>query len=191
MSFFAQLSKAVGIIFGLKSDSQGERVKKNSPRKKNPAANKRPKIVKKKFAAKGRSSSGRRTSSIPSPRTILHKGKNLASSSKAILAKGRFMAKAEAIKLKELAAQGKAENNKKVGEITHYFGKISVAVVRIDDGPLIVGDKIKIIGDGTNFVQVVRSMQVESVDVKVAKRGQLVGLKVNKPVHPKDNVYKY
>lgn len=76
-----------------------------------------------------------------------------------------------------------------VGEIAHFFSKISVAVVELK-APLSVGDKIRIQGPTTNFEQTVQSMQIEHNDVKTAKKGQSIGLKVNERVREGDTVYK-
>jgi len=77
-----------------------------------------------------------------------------------------------------------------VGEITHYFTKIQVCVLKVTGKTLLINDRIFIRGKSTDFQQTVRSMQVESLDVKVAKKGQLVGLKVDKIVKIGDKVYK-
>lgn len=76
-----------------------------------------------------------------------------------------------------------------VGEITHYFSKIQVVVVKVTKEPLKVGDQIHIYGK-SDFIQKVASIQIESVDVKSAKKGQLVGLKVNKEASVGDKVFK-
>lgn len=81
-------------------------------------------------------------------------------------------------------------NSPLVGEITHYFAKIKVVVVKVTKGPLKVGDRINIKGKGTDFIQDIDSMQIESVDVKSARKGQLVGLKVKKAVKVGDKVFK-
>lgn len=78
----------------------------------------------------------------------------------------------------------------KVGEITHYFDRIKVTVVKITQGTILVGDKLTIVGQKSKFIQKVWSMQIESLDVKIAKKGQLIGLKVDKPVAVGDVVYK-
>ncbi|OGX06982.1 MAG: hypothetical protein A2Z88_04165 [Omnitrophica WOR_2 bacterium GWA2_47_8] len=65
-----------------------------------------------------------------------------------------------------------------------------VCVVRINRGSLRVGDTIHIVGAGTNLKQKVRSLQIESVDVRAASKGKLVGLKVDKRVRENDKVYK-
>lgn len=78
----------------------------------------------------------------------------------------------------------------KVGEITHFFDRINVCVVKITQGTVLIGDKLTMAGLKTHFVQKVWSMQIESQDVKVAHKGQLIGLKVDKPVAVGDIVYK-
>ncbi len=77
-----------------------------------------------------------------------------------------------------------------VGVITHYFDRIKVCVVKLTQGTILIGDKLTILGGKTKFVQKVWSMQIESEDVKVAKKGQLIGLKVDKLVAVGDKVYK-
>ena len=77
----------------------------------------------------------------------------------------------------------------KVGKITHYFNKIGVAVVELTD-PLAVGDQIKISGRGNEFLMTVASMQIEHEQIKEAKKGDTVGLKVDQPVKESDEVYK-
>ena len=77
-----------------------------------------------------------------------------------------------------------------IGEITHYFDRIKVCVVKINQGTVLVGDKLTIVGKSSKFIQKVWSMQIESVDVKVAKKGQLIGLKIDKPATVGDIVYK-
>ncbi len=81
-------------------------------------------------------------------------------------------------------------NLARAGEITHYFGRIKVCVVKVTQGSILIGDRLTITGTKTSFVQKVWSMQIENKDVKVARRGQLIGLKVDKPVAVGDIVYK-
>jgi putative protease len=77
-----------------------------------------------------------------------------------------------------------------IGEVTHYFTKIGVAVIRIKNGELRKGDRIAIRGKTTNFQQVVNSMQIHNKDVEVARAGDEIGLKVDERVREKDIVYK-
>ena len=80
-------------------------------------------------------------------------------------------------------------DKKPVGEITHFFGHISVAVVKLS-GKLKEGDKILIEGATTNFEQEAKSMQIEHKEVKEAKKGDSIGLKVKDRVREGDKVYK-
>ena len=82
---------------------------------------------------------------------------------------------------------------KEVGIVSHYFTKISVAVVELKD-TVSVGDRILIRGgtypSATDFEQTVESMQIEHKNVKTAKAGQSIGLKVDQRVREGDKVYK-
>lgn len=84
----------------------------------------------------------------------------------------------------------KEEKKVYVGVITHYFSRIEVAVLKMEGAAIAVGDKIVIEGKATNFKQTVKSLQIESVDVKMAKKGKLVGMKIDKAARVGDKVYK-
>lgn len=75
-----------------------------------------------------------------------------------------------------------------VGEVTHYFDKIKVCVIRIDRGILKKGDRLVIAGNKGSLTQLINSMQIENADVSVARKGQLIGLKVAKEVYVGDSV---
>jgi len=77
----------------------------------------------------------------------------------------------------------------KVGKITHYFDKIGVAVVELNDR-LAVGDKIKISGHNNEVVMTVESMQIEHEKIQEANKGDTVGMKVDQEVSEGDEVYK-
>ena len=81
------------------------------------------------------------------------------------------------------------ENIVEIGRITHFFSKISVAVVELK-APLNVGDTIVVKGPNTDYEQVVDSMQIEHEDVKRAEKGQSIGLRVAERVRETDVVYK-
>lgn len=81
------------------------------------------------------------------------------------------------------------ENVVEVGRITHFFSKISVAVIELK-APLNVGDTIVVKGPTTDFEQVVDSMQIEHENVAKAEAGQSIGLKVVQRVRETDMVYK-
>ncbi len=81
------------------------------------------------------------------------------------------------------------ENIIEVGQITHFFSKISVAVIELRK-PLKVGDTIVVKGPTTDFEQPVESMQIEHKEVQKAEAGQSIGLKVLQRVRETDLVYK-
>jgi putative protease len=76
-----------------------------------------------------------------------------------------------------------------VGKVTHYFDRISVAVLGLTD-KLRVGDMVHFLGHSTDFKQEINSLQIEHQNVEEAKPGQDVALKVNQKVHPNDAVFK-
>ena len=76
-----------------------------------------------------------------------------------------------------------------VGRVTHFYPKISVAIVELK-APLSIGDKILIKGATTNFEQTVESMQIEHKNIESAEAGQIIGLKVKDRVRENDKVYK-
>ena len=78
---------------------------------------------------------------------------------------------------------------KEIGLISHYFAKISVAVVELKEA-LSAGDRILIQGETTNVEQIVESMQIENENIQSAAAGQSIGLKVDQRVREGDKVYK-
>ncbi len=82
-----------------------------------------------------------------------------------------------------------AEEGKPIGEISHYFSNIGVAVIDLTDA-LKEGDEIRIIGGEADFTQEVSSMEVDREKVQEAKKGQSVGLKVEQKVREGYKVYR-
>jgi putative protease len=83
----------------------------------------------------------------------------------------------------------KPKEEKPLGEVTHFYSHLSVAVIKVL-APLSVGDTVKIKGATTNFEQAIGSMQVEHAQVQTAKKGMLIGMKVDKKVREGDLIYK-
>ena len=80
-------------------------------------------------------------------------------------------------------------NEKEIGVISHYFGKVSVGIVELTD-VLKIGDSIRIKGAHDDFTQKIETMQIEHVTVNEANKGDSVGIKVAQPVHEHDKVFK-
>jgi len=81
------------------------------------------------------------------------------------------------------------EELQEVGKVSHFFTKISVAVIELT-ATVSVGDRILIRGPTTNLEQKIDSMEIEHEKVQTAKAGQSIGLKVKDRVRETDIVYK-
>ncbi len=81
------------------------------------------------------------------------------------------------------------EELQEVGKVSHFFTKISVAVIELT-AAVSVGDRILIRGPTTNLEQTIDSMEIEHEKVQIAKAGQSIGLKVKDRVRETDVVYK-
>lgn len=78
---------------------------------------------------------------------------------------------------------------KAIGVVVGYFARIGVAAIRITNGELKIGDRIKIKGHSTDLEEAIESMQVEHQTVDKATPGMDVGLKVKDRVREHDVVY--
>jgi putative protease len=79
---------------------------------------------------------------------------------------------------------------KKIGEVIKFFGKIGVAAIRLSEGSLKVGETIHVVGHTTDFTQSIDSMQIENKNVQEAGPGADIGIKVKDRVREHDVVYK-
>lgn len=80
------------------------------------------------------------------------------------------------------------KKDKPIGKVTHYYGGIKVAIVKFKK-PFKVGSKLSFRGATTDFDQVVKSMQYDHQEIKMAPKGKEVGIKVSKKVRDGDEVY--
>ena len=104
-------------------------------------------------------------------------------------------AKASAPRLKPISGKPAtlivaAPQKRLVGKVTHFYNKISVGIIELTDSDLAVGDEISIEGPHTNFKQKVDSMQIDMKPIKIAVKGQEIGMKVKDRVREHDIVYK-
>ena len=91
--------------------------------------------------------------------------------------------------VKKKPSRRKEKKELKIGKVTHFYGKIKVAVVKLR-ASLRIGDRIKIQGGEREFEQIVKSMEVEHKKIKKALKGKEIGLKVKKKTREGDKVYK-
>jgi len=86
--------------------------------------------------------------------------------------------------------RGPLPGEERVGFVTHYYGHLSVAAIRLESGSLRVGDTIRILGHTSDFRQRVDSMQIEHQPVTEAGKRQEIGIKVTEHAREHDDVYK-
>jgi hypothetical protein len=77
-----------------------------------------------------------------------------------------------------------------IGEVTHFFDRISVAVIRLS-ADVSVGDWVQFYGTHTQFVQQVESMQIEHQPVDSAPAGSEVAIQTISPARKGDGLYPY
>ncbi len=76
-----------------------------------------------------------------------------------------------------------------IGKVSDFFSRPVVAGIELT-APLKLGDKIHVKGHTTDLELTVASMQINNVDVKEAKAGDSVGIKVSERVRRGDTVCK-
>jgi len=79
----------------------------------------------------------------------------------------------------------------RIGTVTHYFGHLSVAVVKLEPGvTLRVGDNIHVKGHTSDFSQRVESLQIGHASVEEVGTDDDFGLKVAEHAREHDVVYR-
>ncbi len=78
----------------------------------------------------------------------------------------------------------------RVGEVMKYFSKPSVAAVKIVEGTLSVGDRIRFTGHTTDFEDTVDSMEINNEKIEKAQAGDYIGIRVADRVRPGDEMFK-
>lgn len=76
-----------------------------------------------------------------------------------------------------------------IGKVSDFFKKPVVAGIELT-APLKVGDKVHIKGHTTDQELTIQSMQIDNRDVKEAKAGDSVGIKISDRARQGDTVYK-
>ena len=71
-----------------------------------------------------------------------------------------------------------------IGKVIHFYDKLGVAIIDLENGGLKVGDQIKFKKGDSEFTQSIDSLQVEHQSVDSVKSGDSFGLKVNQPTKP-------
>ncbi len=81
----------------------------------------------------------------------------------------------------------------RIGKVTNYFRKIDVAEIKIEARSLKINDVILIIGPTTGVLEEkIKEIQLSKNNfTKIAKKGEVVAIKVKKRVRRNDEVYLY
>jgi len=79
--------------------------------------------------------------------------------------------------------------NKPLAEVKHWYGKINVAVLKLN-GTLKKGDIIRVQKGEVEFEETIKSMQINRVDVDKAKKGDDVAIQLSQKAKEGALVYK-
>jgi putative protease len=82
----------------------------------------------------------------------------------------------------------KSAEPKPIGEVTHFYSHIEVAIVKFKK-KVDVGIKVHYKGATTDFTETIKSMQYDHQNIESAKKGQEVGIKVGDKVREGDQVF--
>ena len=77
-----------------------------------------------------------------------------------------------------------------VGTVTHFFNGPSVAIVKVIEGHIALGDQLHFIGHTTDFTETVQSMEVEHHKVERAADGDEIAIQVIDRARQHDQVYR-
>ncbi|MDD4358425.1 MAG: U32 family peptidase [Candidatus Pacebacteria bacterium] len=76
-----------------------------------------------------------------------------------------------------------------VGHVTHYYPRIGVALINLKHRGLSANQDIQIEGEKTFIEQKTESMEMSGKEIKRAKKGEEIGIKVKEKVYNNDNVF--
>lgn len=76
-----------------------------------------------------------------------------------------------------------------IGKVAHYFDKVMVIVVKLEDY-LSIGDTIRLKKGEEEFDHLVDSIQIEHKNVEKAEKGNEVAIKISRPAKQGAEVYR-
>jgi translation elongation factor EF-1alpha len=79
---------------------------------------------------------------------------------------------------------------RRIGLVTHYYEHAGACVVKLDAGPLRVGDTIHVRGHTTDFYQRIDRLERDHVAIDSARAGEEVGVQVSQRVRAHDVVFR-
>ncbi len=81
-----------------------------------------------------------------------------------------------------------AKAPKPIGEVTHFYGHLGVAIVKFKQ-TVPVGAAVRFRGATTDFAEKIASIEFDHKPIGEAKKGQEVGIKVSGKVREGDEVF--
>lgn len=82
----------------------------------------------------------------------------------------------------------KSSEEKPIGEVTHFYGNLGVAIVKFNK-EVAAGSELHFKGVTTDFTETAKSMQFDHKPIESAPKGKEVGIKVKGKVREGDLVY--
>lgn len=82
----------------------------------------------------------------------------------------------------------KSSEPKPIGEVTHFYGNLGVAIVKFNK-EVVAGSELHFKGVTTDFTEKAKSMQFDHKPIESAPKGKEVGIKVKGKVREGDLVY--
>ena len=90
---------------------------------------------------------------------------------------------------KKKARAAPSDSDKPIGEVVAFFRIPVVAVIKLTQGSLKVGDTIWIYGHTTNIKQTIASMQINHKPVAQIRKGAEAGIKIPSRARRGDRIY--
>ena len=146
------------------------------------AVKKTKKPVRKAKAKKDKKTKKTKKKAVKSKKKAGTKGKKTKALAKPLKKSKPAKKMITAQKKKAIAESSAAVMQRLIGKVVHYYDRIGVAIVDLK-APLKVGDMIMLKKGGTIVPQRVDSIQIEHAAVAAAKRGDVVGIKVDTEAH--------
>lgn len=97
-------------------------------------------------------------------------------------------AKKNSVKKSAAPKAAKPKGPKPIGVVTHFYGHISVAIVKFSK-PVKAGTMAHFKGATTDFKEPLSSMQYDHKPIDAAPKGKEVGVKVSQKVREGDEVF--
>ena len=114
--------------------------------------------------------------------------KKVVKKTKKVVKKVKKAVKKAAKKTLKRAPVVKVSAEKPIGEVTHFYNHIGVAIVRFNQ-PVSIGTTVRFEGATTKFTMTIVSMQLNHESIRVAPKGAQIGIKVPKRTRESDQVY--